>query len=471
MKITTLNIFLLRILLFISVFYHTDIIAVDVKAKQDASTTKTNAIELEIWNDPVFKKQFIASYGINSEIEPRIEPDELATLEKIRPLIAEDLPKAEETLKKKMKPECSAILDFTLGGIQFQQDKLEEALMNYQKAVGKFPSFRRAWRNLGLIQARQGKYDDAIKSFTRMIELGGGDAYSYGLLGFAYASKQDYQAAEAAYRNALLLQPDSTEWRLGITRCVFKQEKYEDAAKLLEVLIERFPEKTEFWLVQAQAFIGMKKPLIAAENLEAVDWMGKSTVESLNTLGNIYLSEGLVDRSADAYMRAITVNPDQPVTRPIQCAEMLAGRGSISQASAVVMKIKESWGDRFDEQEKRRLLKLEARISMAEGAGSNETASMLEEIVRLDPLDGESLLLLGQHYAKQNENDKAILYYQRAESIEAFEVRAKIRHAQVLVGMGRYAEAIPLLRRAQEIKPNDDVANYLKQIERLAKAH
>jgi len=469
MKIKTLHIFLLRILLFISIFNHKDILAVDEKANQGAASTKTDAIVSEIWNDPVFKKQFIASYGINSEIEPRIEPEELAILEKIRPLIADDLPRAEETLSKKMKPECSAILDFTLGGIQFQHDKLHEALMNYQKAVEKFPSFRRAWRNLGLIQARQGKYDDAIKSFTRMIELGGGDAYSFGLLGFAYASKQDYQAAEAAYRNALLLQPDSTEWRLGITRSVFKQEKYEDAATLLEVLIERFPEKSEFWLVQAQAFLGMKKPLIAAENLEAVDWMGKSTVESLNTLGNIYLSEGLEDRATAAYLRAIMINPDQPVSRPIQCAEMLAGRGSISQASAVVTKIKESWNNRLDEQEKRRLLKLEARISMARGAGSNETASMLEEIVRLDPLDGESYLLLGQHYAKQNQNDKAILYYERAESIEAFEARAKIRHAQVLVNMGRYADAIPLLRRAQEIKPNDDVANYLKQIERLAK--
>ena len=53
-----------------------------------------------------------------------------------------------------MKPDCSAILDFTLGGIQFQQDKLAEALANYQTAVEKFPSFRRAWRNLGLIHVR-----------------------------------------------------------------------------------------------------------------------------------------------------------------------------------------------------------------------------------------------------------------------------------------------------------------------------
>jgi hypothetical protein len=28
-----------------------------------------------IWNDPVFKKQFVGGYGINSDIEPRITPE------------------------------------------------------------------------------------------------------------------------------------------------------------------------------------------------------------------------------------------------------------------------------------------------------------------------------------------------------------------------------------------------------------
>ena len=424
---------------------------------------------VNIWNDPVFKKQFIASYGINSEIEPRVTAEEIAILEKIRPLMAEDLKKAEGSLRKQIKSESSAILDFTLGSIYFQQDDMIDALENYLKAVTKFPNFRRAWRNIGLIYVRSGKYDEAINAFTRMIELGGGDAYSFGLLGFAYASKQDYQAAEAAYRNALLLQPDNTEWRLGITRCVFKQQKFEDAATLLEVLIARYPDKTEFWSLQAQAYLGMKQPLKAAENLEAVDRLGKSTPDSLSTLGDIYLSENLMDLSGGAYLRAINVETNQPLTRPLRSAEMLAGRGAVPQAKLVTSHIRKVWDNRMNEADRRKLLKLEVRLSIAEGGSSAETAGVLEEIVKNNPLDGEALIMLGQHYAAQNQPDRAIFYYERAESIEAFEVNAKTRHAQVLVGMGRYAEAIPLLRRAQEIKPNNEVEAYLKQVERIAK--
>lgn len=422
-----------------------------------------------LWKDATFQRQFVAGYGVNADVEPRVTQDEVAILEKIRPLMAEDLPRAEAVLRDKMKPDCSAILDFTLGGIQFQQDKLVPALENYRKAVAKFPSFRRAWRNLGLIHARDGKFDDAIRSFTRMIELGGGDGYAFGLLGYAYAAKQDYQPAEAAYRNALLLQPDNTEWRLGLTRCVFKQDKFQDAATLLDALLARFPEKSEFWLLQAHTYLGLKQPLKAAQNLEFVAGLGKATVDSMHTLGDIYLTEGLLDLAVSAYRRAIDVDAKQPIARPLRSAEQLAARGVITEAKAVADHIGEVLGSGLEDADRRRLLKLEARLGMASGAGTEETAKVLEEIVKIDPLDGEALLLLGQHYAKTGSPDRAIFYYERAGGMEAFEVQAKVRQAQVLVGLNRFSEALPLLRRAQEVKPREEVARYLEQIERLSK--
>jgi tetratricopeptide (TPR) repeat protein len=425
-----------------------------------------------IWRDPVFQKQFIAGYGFNAEIEPRVTPEEVKILEKVRPLMAspEDLPKAEEMLRRQIKDDSSAILDFTLGGIHFQQDKMIDAMVSYRRAVDKFPSFRRAWRNIGLIKVRAGIYDEAISAFTKMIELGGGDAYSYGLLGFAYASMQDYQAAEVAYRDALLLQPENTEWRLGLTRCVFKQGKFEDAATLLDGLIERYPDKADFWLLQAHTFLGMRQPLKAAENLEALDRLGKATADSQHTLGDIYIGENLMDLAARAYVRAIDADGKQSISRPLRAAEVLAARGALAQARHVATHLRSAFGQQIEEADRRRLLKLEARLSMADGTGSTQTATVLEEIVKLDPLDGEALMLLGQHYSRQSEPDRAIFYYERAASLEAFEVNARVRHAQALVGMGRYADAVPLLRRAQELKPRDDIARYLEQVERLAKA-
>jgi tetratricopeptide (TPR) repeat protein len=426
--------------------------------------------ERDLWHDPAFLKAFVGSYGINPQIEPRFTPEEGELLEKVAPLMADHLPEAKAVLQKEITPESSAILDLTLGNICFRQDQIDQALVYCLAAVKKFPSFRRAWRNLGLIYVSKSKYDEAITAFTKMIELGGGDAYSYGLLGVAYAAKEDYQAAEVAYRNALLLQPQNTEWRLGLTRCVFKQEKYEDATTLLGGLIERYPDKADFWLLQAQTYIGMKKPLKAAVNLEAVDRLGKSTPETLNSLGDIYLSEDLPDSAVHAYCRAIDIAPDQPVAKPLRAAEVLASRGALPQARQVAAHIREVLEARLEPADQRRLLKLEARISMADGGGNAETAKVLEEIVKLDPLDGEALMLLGQHYSRENQPDRAIFWYERAEGIDSFEANAKLRHAQALVGLHRYTEAVALIRRVHEIKPRDEVARYLEQVDRAAKA-
>jgi tetratricopeptide (TPR) repeat protein len=424
-----------------------------------------------IWNDPGFKRAFVAGYGVNAEIEPRVSQEEILILEKIRPLMAEgNLSGAETLLRTLMKPNCAATLDFTLGSIQFQQDRMDDALANFEAAVNKFPTFRRAWRNLGLIHVRASRHENAIRSFTRMIELGGGDGYAYGLLGFSHAAREDYQPAEASYRNALLLQPENTEWRLGLARCVFKQEKFQDAATLLDALLARYPENADFWLLQAQTFMGMKQSVRAAENLEIVDRLGKSTTDSLFTLGEIYAHENLADLSAGAFARAIKADERQPFARPIRSAELLAGKGASSAARRVTNQIRETCGQHLQDGDRRRLLKLEARISMAEGGSTSDAVTVLEEILTLDPLDGEALMLLGQHYAKSNDREKAIFYYERAAGIEAVEVDAKTRHAQVLVAMGRYSDALPLLRRAQEVKPRETVARYIEQVERISKS-
>ena len=422
-----------------------------------------------MWKDPVFQRQFVAAYGVNAEVEPRVGTDEIEILEELRPLMAADLPKAEVLLREHVEPECSAILDFTLGGILFQQGKFDEARVCYQLAVSKFPSFRRAFRNLGLIHARDGDYPAAITAFTRMIELGGGDAYSYGLLGFAHANSQDFQPAEAAYRNALLLQPENTEWRLGLTRCVFRQGKYEDAAALLDALLARHPTKAEFWVLQAHTYLGLKQPLAAAQNLEAVDALGKATVDNLFMLGDVYAGEQLPAMALSAYMRAIDRGGVQSVERPLAAAERFAARGAYDEAQQLAEHLLQHSGAAMTDVERRRLARLQARTAMANGLGSAESIAALEELTRADPLDGESLLLLGMHHARQDDGDRAILCFERAAGITATEARARINHAQILVKRGRFGDALPLLRRAQEIKPREDVARYIEQVERFAR--
>ena len=337
-----------------------------------------------------------------------------------------------------------------------------------ESATKKFPAYLRAYKNLGLIQLQQGRTDDAIKSLTRSIELGGGDGNTFGLLGTAYVSKENFVAAEGAFRNALLLQPATPEWKLGLARCIFRQNKYAEAVSLMNDLIERQPDKPEFWLLLASAHLGLKEPVAAATCYEMIDRLDKSTPDTLTSLADIYLQESNYPLAVETYVRGLDLKPGQKIDRTLRAAEVLNARGAPAEAGILLEKLKAYTGGNLEPDKKKKMLKLEAKIASAQGK-SAESAAVLEQILKDDPLDGDALLLLGQHYAKSNQPEKAIFLFERAEGMEQFEADARVRHAQVLVTSGKYEEAVPLLKRAQEIKARDSIARYLEQIERLLK--
>lgn len=423
---------------------------------------------LEMWSDPAFQKAFMGSYGMNADIEPRVTTVEREQMEKVMDAMTEDQAKAEKLLLKFAKPEACAIFDFTLANIYFQQEEMGKAANWYRSAIEKFPNFRRAHKNLGMIYVRSGIFADAIEPLTKSIELGASDGLTYGLLGYCYANQGDQIAAEAAYRQAVLLQPKTLDWKLGLARTFFKQQKFEEASVLCGQLIKENPARDDLWLLQANAYLGMKQTLKAAENFEYVDALGKAKVSTLNTLGDIYVNEGMMDMAAEAYRKALDLDPDQPVKRSIRNAEVLVARSATDEAKELIAAIQEHAGARMEQAEKSKLLKLQARIAVTEGADDAQ-AHILEEVVKLDPLDGEALIMLGRHYGNQGEAEKAVFYFERAEGMEQFEADARIRHAQLLVKESKFKEAVPLLKRALELKPRDDLSDYLKQVERIAK--
>jgi Flp pilus assembly protein TadD len=187
-------------------------------------------------------------------------------MEKVLPLMGTDVPKAAEMLAAIVTPQSSAVLDFTLANLRFQQGMLEEAAAGYRTAVTKFPRFQRGWKNLGLTSFRLGRMPDAIQAFTKMVELGGGDGLTYGLLAHAYSSEQQHTSAESAYRMAVLLQPDSLEWRMGLARSLVRQRKHAEAAAFVATA-----DRGSSWPRRALADPGRRLPrhegpLRAAEN-------------------------------------------------------------------------------------------------------------------------------------------------------------------------------------------------------------
>ena len=112
------------------------------------------AYALELWKDPSFAKFFLGTYSVFPDVEPTLTDDDREILNQLLPMMKQPA-EAAAALVKFIKPDTNAIFDLTLGNLYLESGQADAAIMMFQRAVEKFPSFRRAWRGLGMAQVRQ----------------------------------------------------------------------------------------------------------------------------------------------------------------------------------------------------------------------------------------------------------------------------------------------------------------------------
>lgn len=426
-------------------------------------------IQKNLWENPVFQKRLQGSFGFNSEVEPSLTETEQADYDQIRPLLQSEPDKAMELLVQLSQlPNASARFDFLIANLHFQKSRQADAVAAFQKALDKFPDYRQAHNNLAVLLIQMGRPADAIRHFTEAIRLGAVDGTTYGLLGLAYVTVQNYVAAEECFRNAIVLNPEVKDWEMGLIQSMYSQEKYTEVISTMNRMIKLNPQDDKLWMLQANAYLGRKETLAAATNFEIVDQMGKLPTASLNTLADIYVNEGLLAVAAEVYLRAFEKDETASVAGPLRAAEILLAKEGYDAARRLLEKVRKARSGAMERADELKILKVEAKIGMAEGS-EDAAADVLRTVVEKDPLDGESMILLGQYFQRKGDLEKAANHFETAIGIKAFEMDASVRLAQLKVGQGKYEEAIPLLKRAQAIQPRDSVGRFLEDLERFMK--
>ncbi len=418
-----------------------------------------------IVNDPEWQKSFLGSYGFLSGAEPEINATELELLREVIDVMRANPRAAAAMLQQQTGEQSSAALDFILANLEFQNGETDPAMAHYQSALKKFPDFRRAHKNLGLLLVQKGDFAGALEHLSRAVELGDRDGRSYGLMGYCYINLENHLAAEAAYRNAILQQPETRDWKLGLARSLLAMERYKEAVALFDTLIAANPDDASAWLLQANAYVGLEQPRAASVNLEAVRAMGKAQNSSLVLLGDIYMNEGMPDLAKDAYLEVIASDEDGVEFRTAyRAADLLVRSRAFDEAKELLSSIQRQYGEELASEDELKVLTLEAKVARAQGR-KKEAAKLLETIVERDGTRGDALLELAAYHRGEGNDAKALLLIERAENLDAFEYQALLEHAQLKVASRDYREAAQLLRRALQIRSEPRVAGFLARVE------
>jgi len=429
---------------------------------------------VEFSTDPIWQKKFIGDWVFRSAVEPRVSQEDQTILTQAQPFIAmNDIRGAraviEAALRAKPEADQNAALQFTIGNLYLAEDNPDAARVWYLRAVTKFPDFLRAHKNLGFIAIRKGEegLDDAIKHFTRAIQLGDGDGKTFGLLAFAYQNREQPIAAEAAYRRALIDDASTKDWKLGLAGVLFAQGRYIEAAAIYGDLIEREPNMSDYWQAQANCYVAMENYPLAVTNFEFARRLGGIRPDALVLLGNLYIQRGLNTVAAAVFLEAVRTRPDViQVQTALQAAQTLTNFGGHRESVELVEAARSAYAGRLDPPSELALLTLEASNFTLMGE-PERAAEILRQVIQRDPLNGPALIQLAIYHEIRGQRDQTRMYLERAVQSrdEATQLRALKSLGQVLVRQRQFNEALGYLNQALAMRPDETLRAFISQVE------
>jgi predicted O-linked N-acetylglucosamine transferase (SPINDLY family) len=116
-----------------------------------------------------------------------------------------------------------------LGNARSGQDKISEAIIDYQKAIALNPNYAEAHNNLGVAFKKQGQIAEAIASFQQAIALNPNYLDAYNNLGVTLNDQKQCKEAETCFKAVLSLNPKYVEAYTSLGHSLDEQGKLTEA--------------------------------------------------------------------------------------------------------------------------------------------------------------------------------------------------------------------------------------------------
>lgn len=200
---------------------------------------------------------------------------------------------------------------YNLGVIAKNQGKMDEAIAYYEKVIFIDPVYVNAHFGLGGIFIDQARYDEAQEKFYEVVSLSPDYANAWYNLGIIAGVTGKKDEAVKYYEKVLSIDPDYTNAWYNISWILLEQKKYDEAIEYSQRVIFLNPEYVDALFNIGSALQNKKNDVGAIEYYEKVLAINPDYYLALNNLGIIYQGLYNFDKAIEYYEKAISIQPDK----------------------------------------------------------------------------------------------------------------------------------------------------------------
>lgn len=222
-----------------------------------------------------------------------------------------------------LKREREASAHYKLGISYINDNSLQRAFIEFQKAIELDPRYRDAHYALGHVHFMQENYKEAVISLQKSLSADPefSDAHNY--LGKVYEAQGKFDQAISEYRAALknvqYATPEKPYLNLGLV--YLKQEKYDEAVRSFESVLRINPRPEFIALTQnglGRAYFQMGKVKESIASYQEAIRLAPDFVDAHLNLASAYLREGSKGLAAGSFKKVVELSPKSSQAKEAQ---------------------------------------------------------------------------------------------------------------------------------------------------------
>jgi serine/threonine-protein kinase len=352
--------------------------------------------------------------------------------------VAGDATEAERLLRAALRARPrEVVLHATLGNVLTAQrpPRWDAAVASYTAARALRPELG---ERLAYALGRSGQVVEGLALYDRLVIEQANNLWLQAERGIALTDHGRYKEAEAAFREAIRLQPDSPRVNYGLGLALYNQRRYKEAEAAFRKAIRLIPDYPHgpCMLGAALAYQGRYSEAEAAFR-EAIRIQHDFPMAH-NNLGIALYNQGRHKEAEAAYREAIRLRPDYPEAH-YGLGAALAGQGRPKEAEAVhreAIRLKPDDPRAHDH----------LGIALYNQGRYKEAEAACREAIRLRPDYPEAHYGLGAALAGQGQYKEAETAHREAIRLKPDYPEAHCSLGDALREQGQFEEALEELR-------------------------